>query len=70
MRGQCSRKGTNVANTNKVTNFRHWLHELWLQNSDEKRDYGQLPYTQAEYFQMHKYWLKREYRHQQGIKHV
>jgi len=55
-----------MANPNKVTTFRRWLHELWLQNSDEHREYGELPYSQAEYFQMYKYWLKREFKHQQG----
>jgi hypothetical protein len=50
--------------------FRHWLHELWLQNSDEQRDYGQLPYSQEEYFRRYKYWLKREYRHQKAKQHV
>jgi hypothetical protein len=44
--------------------FRAWLHELWLQNSDEHRLYGELPYSQEEYFQRYKYWLKREYKHQ------
>lgn len=58
-----------MARTNQM-NFRQWLHELWLQNSDEHREYGQLPYTQAEYFKQYKYWLKREYRHQQGKQHV
>jgi hypothetical protein len=50
--------------------FRVWLHELWLQNSDEHRLYGELPYTQEEYFQRYKYWLKREYKHQTGNSNV
>jgi hypothetical protein len=45
--------------------FRHWLHELWLQNCDEHDEDRQPRYTQAEYFQQFKYWLKREFRHQQ-----
>jgi hypothetical protein len=45
--------------------FRHWVHELWMQNCDEHRESSELPYTQEEYFRMYKYWLKREYRHQQ-----
>lgn len=52
-------------NTDKVTNFRIWLHELWMQNCDEHDDYRQPRFTQAEYFQQYKYWLKREYKHQQ-----
>ena len=45
--------------------FRAWLHEIWLQNCDEHREYGQPTLTQEQYFQMYKYWLKREFRHQQ-----
>jgi len=44
--------------------FRHWVHELWLDNCDEHRRYQELPFSQQEYFQRYKYWLKREYRHQ------
>lgn len=44
--------------------FRIWLHEVWLQNCDEHRDFGELPYTKERYFQMYKYWLKREFRYQ------
>lgn len=48
----------------KHTDFRRWLHELWLCNCDERAQYYQLPFTQAQYFQHYKYWLKREYLHQ------
>jgi hypothetical protein len=48
----------------KESRFRLWLREVWLQNCDEHRDYGELPYTQEKYFQMYKYWLKREFKHQ------
>jgi hypothetical protein len=46
--------------------FRHWLHEVWLQNCDEHREYGETPLTQEQYFKMYKYWLKREYKHQRS----
>lgn len=49
--------------TTKSSSFRRWVHELWLQNCDEHREAKELPYTQIQYFQMYKYWLKREYRH-------
>jgi hypothetical protein len=49
----------------KDTSFRRWLHELWLQNCDEHEAYGQPKYSQEEYFQMYKYWFKREFKHQQ-----
>ena len=46
--------------------FRRWLHELWMQNCDEHDEDRQPRYTQAEYFQQFKYWLKREFKHQQS----
>jgi hypothetical protein len=48
------------------SNFRRWLHELWLRNCDERVEFHELPYTQQEYFQQYKYWLKREYQHQKS----
>ena len=49
-----------------MTNFRHWVQELWMQHKDEYVDL-KLPIPEDsvdEYFQKYKYWLKREYRHQ------
>lgn len=48
----------------KHSDFRKWLHELWVRNCDERSEYKELPYSQAEYFRQYKYWLKREYKHQ------
>ena len=48
-------------------NFRAWCQEMWFQHVDEMSAYGQrLPYTAKEYLAKYKYWLKREYRHQQN----
>ena len=47
-------------------NFRTWLHELWLQNCDERDEVHQPGFTQAEYFQQYKWWLKREYKYQRS----
>jgi hypothetical protein len=49
----------------KDTHFRRWLAEIWRENCEEHRVYNQLPYTLEEYWNRYKYWLKREYRHQQ-----
>ena len=48
--------------------FRAWLQEMWYAHQDELMGIGQpLPnYTLQDYFAKYKYWLKREYRHQQG----
>jgi hypothetical protein len=50
----------------KSTEFRRWLHELWLRNCDEHDQYNQPRFTQAEYFQQYKYWLKREFQYQRS----
>jgi hypothetical protein len=50
----------------KQTEFRKWLHELWLRNCDERFEYNELPFTQEQYFQQYKYWLKREYQYQRS----
>ena len=47
------------------TSFRFWCREKWFEHMAELECYGQhLPYTQEQYFQMYKWWLKREFRHQ------
>lgn len=48
--------------------FRYWCRNLWLDNCAELESYKQLPYSLQEYFQKHKYWLKREFQHQQRSK--
>jgi hypothetical protein len=50
----------------KNTDFRRWLHELWLRNCDERAEYGERRYTQEQYFQQYKYWLKREFKYQRS----
>jgi hypothetical protein len=58
---------TTVGGSMENSDFRRWLHELWLRNCDERFEYHELPYTQQEYFQQYKYWLKREYKHQKSM---
>ncbi len=47
------------------TPFRSWVHNLWLDNSEEHTQFNERPYLEQEYFNKYKYWLKREFRHQQ-----
>jgi hypothetical protein len=48
------------------TPFRIWLQRIYMEHKDETHSYG-LPTCDAPtYFSMYKYWLKREYKHQQG----
>jgi hypothetical protein len=45
--------------------FRFWCREKWFEHCAELESYGQkLPYSQQQYFDTYKWWLKREYRHQ------
>ena len=45
--------------------FRNWVHNLWLDNCEERMlYYSGDKLTEQEYFQKFKWWLRREYRHQ------
>jgi len=48
--------------------FRQWLHEMWLQHCEEFEGWfhRRPDYDLKDYFQRYRWWLKREYRHQQG----
>lgn len=49
----------------KFTPFRNWVHNLWIQNCEERQLYNGGPRLAAEeYFRQFKWWLRREYRHQ------
>lgn len=49
---------------NQSSAFRSWVHNIWLDNREERLTYGQDPATMNEYWNKYKYWLKREYKHQ------
>jgi hypothetical protein len=48
--------------------FRSWLADLWRANCDEHDGWGQPRMTMPEYFTKYKWWLKREYQYQKGVK--
>jgi hypothetical protein len=50
-----------------MNNFRFWCREKWYEHLDELQTHGYktVPYSQRQYFQLHKWWLKREFQHQQ-----
>jgi len=50
----------------KQSEFRLWVHRLWIENIEEHLTYGEQPYKINEYWNKHKYWLKREYKHQKA----
>ena len=49
------------------TAFQIWLQRIYMDHKDEANVYGFPTCDAATYFRMYKYWLKREYRHQQQI---
>jgi hypothetical protein len=53
----------------KWTPFRKWVHDLWQENCEEHRIYGEDPLLQHEYWNKYKYWLKREYQHKLKVNH-
>ena len=51
----------------KQNSFRMWCTEKWFEHKDELEAYNEkLEETSQQYFSRYKYWLKREYRHQQN----
>jgi predicted deacetylase len=54
----------------KTSPFRVWLQNLWMDNKDEHVDAGELVLPLEEYFRRYKWWLKREYQHQQRLNRV
>lgn len=48
--------------------FREWLTDLWRTNCDELDGWGQPRMTMPEYFTKYKWWLKREYQYQKGVR--
>lgn len=49
----------------KWSPFRGWVHNLWVQNCDEHQTFHLTKYSEREYFKQFKWWLKREYKHQE-----
>jgi hypothetical protein len=47
------------------TPFQIWLQRIYMDHKDEATTYGLPVCDAATYFRMYKFWLKREYKHQQ-----
>lgn len=45
--------------------FRLWVQELWFLNKDERLVHREAELRLDEYWNMYKWWLKREYQHRQ-----
>jgi hypothetical protein len=48
-----------------TTSFRLWVQRIWMDNCEERLTVGLNPVTIKQYWNTYKYWLKREYKHQQ-----
>jgi hypothetical protein len=49
----------------KTTAFRVWLQQTYMEHKDEAVGLGFEPCDANTYFRMYRYWLKREFKHQQ-----
>lgn len=53
----------------RLKDFRSWLQERWMEHKDELDSLGiRCDYDVQVYFNKYKYWLKREYQHQVGLR--
>jgi len=52
----------------KLSKFRLWVQNIWMDNREEHFQSNELPYTMQEYWDRYKYWLKREYKYQTKAK--
>jgi hypothetical protein len=53
---------------NKVSNFRTWVNELYYENCKEREAFKEPCFKSEDYFNKYKWWLKREFQHQQSKK--
>lgn len=51
-----------------MTPFRLWVQALWFENKEERLTIGEDPVSIQQYWNTYKYWLKREFKYQRGIK--
>ncbi len=49
---------------NKMTPFRLWVQSIWFENKEEHLTFKEEPFTIKQYWDQHKYWLKRQYKSQ------
>ena len=54
-----------IVQTNQASAFRLWVQNIWFDNCEERLTVGQDPSTIKQYWNSYKWWLRREFRHQQ-----
>ena len=50
---------------NSPSRFRLWVQQIWMENREERLTYGEEPATIKQYWNTYKWWIRREYRHQE-----
>jgi len=50
---------------NSPSRFRLWVQRIWMENREERLTYGEEPATIKQYWNTYKWWIRREYRHQE-----
>ena len=50
---------------NTPSRFRLWVQRFWMENCEERLTYGDKPATIKQYWHTYKWWIKREYQHQE-----
>jgi hypothetical protein len=48
----------------KHSNFRDWIKNIWNEHCEECSAWRETPLSEKDYFSRYKWWLRREYRHQ------
>lgn len=46
----------------RTSAFRLWVQRLWIENSEEHLTFHENPYTIKQYWNQHKYWIKKKYK--------
>ena len=54
--------GTDLLSLPIASPFRMWVHNLWIENAEERLVYKENPVTIQQYWNTYKWWIKREYR--------
>jgi hypothetical protein len=44
-----------------TSEFRSWVHNLWVDNCEERFLFGETKLDKSEYWNKFKWWIKREY---------
>jgi len=52
-------------NIKPYTKFRRWVYTVWKENCEEHLQYNEPQYTESQYWQKYRWWLRSRYQHLQ-----